>query len=87
MSYAAHMASIAQAIDALELMQQSISVLTAQSQRAASAVASATGGNNCLSDSGREAFEMAIAFEGMAQEFMSRTTLCASSLVGYRNGL
>jgi hypothetical protein len=87
MTWREHVASIEAANEAIALMQQSINALIVQSQRAATLVGQATGGMNCPSDSGREAFEMAAAFEDQARDFMNRTVLCAGAMVNYRNGV
>jgi hypothetical protein len=87
MSWAEHAASIEAANEKIDLVQQTLSALIVQSQRAATAVAMATGGNACLSDSGREAFEMAAAFEDNAREMLNRAVLCRNAMVNYRNGV
>lgn len=66
MSWAEHAAAIEAANEALDLVAQSVSAAIIQSQRAATRVAQATGGNNCSSATGREAFEMAAGLEDQA---------------------
>jgi hypothetical protein len=87
MSWAEHAASIEAANEKIDLVHQTLSALIIQSQRAATAVAMATGGNACPADSGREAFEMAAAFENNAREMLNRTSLCRAAMINYRNGV
>ena len=87
MSWQEHLAAIEAANQALDLVSQTVNAAIVQSQRAATAVAMATGGNNCSTMTGREAFEMAAGLEDLAREFSNRVMLTRGAMVNYRNGV
>ncbi len=87
MSWREHLATIEQANEALDLLSQSVAAAIIQSQRAAGAVAQATGGSSSSSDTGREAYAMAAGLAALAREVSNRIMLCRGAMVNYRNGV
>lgn len=87
MAWREHLEMIEAANQALDLVSQSASAAIIQSQRAAAAVTQATGGDNCSSQVGREAFEMAYMLEEQATELRNRVMLCRKAMIDYRNGV
>lgn len=82
-----HLLFIQDADEAIGKLGHKVREAMELANKAAQAVADATGGYSCVMNDGREAFEMAAAFEPDLEEILSRTTLAKGSLMAYARRL